>query len=200
MPPFSLTLFSDTAEEYDETDLPIISFEDSVDIERRSSLLSCLGLKNQRTTRIIGTREELDIMDLLVKFDSSNISPVGGAWKSMQRDVPRLLLNLLCHGKVDRVKTFIAEILVDLMDAELDVLKEEEKSTGDSSSKSGISTTSICASVAASLDELSKEDVLLLVQNLSLSNTATVNSGNDDEEKKLLSEKTAMIISYLACE
>lgn len=200
MPPFSLTLFSDTAEEYDETDLPIISFEDSVDIERRSSLLSCLGLKNQRTTRIIGTREELDIMDLLVKFDSSNISPVGGAWKSMQRDVPRLLLNLLCHGKVDRVKTFIAEILVDLMDAELDVLKEEEKSTGDSSSKSGISTTSICASVAASLDELSKEDVLLLVQNLSLSNTAAKDSGNDDEEKKLLSEKTAMIISYLACE
>lgn len=194
MPPFSLTLFSDTAEEYDETDLPIISYEDSVDIERRSSLLSCLGLKNQRTTRIIGTREELDVMDLLVKFDSSNISPIGGAWKSMQGDVPKLLLNRLCHGKVGRVSSFIAEILVDLMDAELDVLKEEEKSSGDSSRKSGISTT-----VAASLDELSKDDVLLLVQNLSL-NTAAMDSGNDEEEKSLLSEKTAMIISYLACE
>ena len=139
-------------------------------------------------------------MDLLVKFDSSKMSPIGGAWKSMQRDVPRLLLNLLCHGKVNRVKTFIAEILVDLMDAELDVLKEEEKSSGDTSSKSGISTTSVCSSIAASLDELSKDDVLLLVQNLSLLDTAAMDSGNDEEEKRLLSEKTAMIISYLVCE
>ena len=40
------------------------------------------------------------------------------------------------------------------------------KSKADSSSKGGISTTSLCASVTSSVDELSKEDVNILVWNL----------------------------------
>jgi len=193
----SLTLFSDSAEDYDdEYNVPVISVHDTVDCEKRNMLLACLGLKNQMMTTLIGNSTEYELADLLIKFDNDNIDPLsrknGAGWKSMKTDVPKLFLSLLSQSKVDRVRIFIAEVLLDLFDGEVEVQKEENYTLegGNNSKSSSSGDLSVCSLVAASLDKLSKDDVLLLVKNLTHSTT--------DNDKEILSERTLIVLSYLA--
>ena len=100
----SLTLFSDSAEDYDdELNVPIISVHDTVDCEKRNMLLACLGLKNQMMTTLIGNSTEYELVDLLLKFDNDNIDPLsrknGAGWKSMKTDVPKLFLHSLVKAR-----------------------------------------------------------------------------------------------------
>lgn len=198
----SLTLFAECPEDYDESDLPIISIDDTADTDKRNTLLSCLGMKNKKTTKLIGTRSDSEIMSLLGKFDSEKMDPLSknscDDWKSMKDSVPKLLLKLLCSNeKVDRVRIFITELLIDLMDTEFEKHKEEMAVRDEkSSTTTSDSSDSVCTLFATSFDALSKDDILVLVKDLSYSSPE---SADTFDEKKLLSDRLANLISCLIC-
>ena len=214
---------NDDDEEIDvETGLPVITLDDDVDPEKRSTLLASLGVKNVKLGRLVGSRTDLELnLALLAKY--SDINPFATAnsisWGTL---VTKLLLTLMRgeqtkedastknkKSKKDqkaaslhlpiRARIFVSEILVDLLDAEFDLLKDTKKTA--LSGHNDISEI-VRISAACSLDDLSKDDVLLLVDNIVYPTTAVESENSADllaeEEKKCLSEKTARIVSYLS--
>mmetsp|Transcript_5230 Transcript_5230/g.11836 ORF Transcript_5230/g.11836 Transcript_5230/m.11836 type:complete len:3618 (-) Transcript_5230:38-10891(-) len=193
----TLTQFtSATAEIVDDNDMPIISTDDALDHDKRTTLLACLGVKNRMVGRVIGNdRSDLELVDMLAQYDVKNDNESSWGW--MQGNVTKLLVTLLCSGKVQlhvRARIFIAEMLVDLMNTEMEMVKKGvgKKKLGGNNNDEGVVRTS----VASALDELSKEDVLLLVENnLVYSSPAQL---DQCEDMKCLSEKTATVVSYIA--
>ncbi|KAL7543894.1 hypothetical protein ACHAXR_013387, partial [Thalassiosira sp. AJA248-18] len=207
--------FADTScsdDEIDvETGLPIITLEDALDDDKRNTLLSCLGIKNLRVGRLIGNSADLELTSGLLAICGEVdpfISSGGGSWGlTMGRDITKLMLTLMCGGGAlqlhIRARIFVAEMLTDLMDAEFEIFKGKKKKASPSPSPGGRTSSEIVRlSAAVSLDELSKADVLFLVENIvpssSLSSATATELESGDDLAKRLSQASAKVISYLA--
>ena len=148
----------------------------SLDIDKRTTLLACIGMKNLKTGKLIGCGSDLELTEMMNKC--------------AKRNLPKLLLTLLfVPGLRIRSRIFVTEMLIDLMDAEREILKQGRKSgkIGGGGSNGDI----VRAAVASSLDELSTEEIRYLVKNLA-------DLDNPCDESLLLSKNTATVISYLA--
>lgn len=184
----------------DESGLPTIALNDSLDYDKRTTFLACLGLRGLKVGRLIGNRTNLELTDMLTKVD-----PFIGKDESWDNvcDAMKLLLNFLC-GKVQlpvRTRIFVAEMLCSMMDAE-ETLRGKTLvgplSGGPHGKKAGCPEI-VRLSAAAALDELSKEEVLLFMENISYHPLADLESiGPVCEETKRLNEKMARVLSYLA--
>jgi len=136
----TLTQFADTpGEEIDDDGMNIIALDESLDIDKKMVLLSCLGVKKLKVGKIIGSRTELELTLMMSK--SPKIDPT------------RLLLSLLLEqGLSFRSRIFSTEILNDLCSP------LSGTTSGD--------TNDVLAAVATLLDELSEDDVRQLTKNL----------------------------------
>ena len=171
----------------------------SVDKEKLYLLLSCFGMKSVRFGRLIGNRANVDLTDILAAcgttmdlFVENEVPGLFKQWGSIQTNVAHLLINLLCQGKAQlqaSSRSFVTSLMNDLMEAENCFLKEKGPGNG----------VILRYAVASSLDELSKDDILRLVDDICLiSSTTKVAVSNTESEKKELSEKLAIFINYLA--
>ena len=165
----TLTQFSDAPGE--ETDDNC-----SLDIDKRTTLLACIGMKNLKTGKLIGCRSDLELTETM------NMCA--------KRNLPKLLLTLLfVPGLRIRSRIFVTEMLIDLMDAEREILKQGRKS---GKNRVGDSNGDIVrAAVASSLDDLSTEEIRYLVNILA-------DLDFPCHESLLLSKNTATVICYLA--
>lgn len=166
----TLTQFSDTpGEEIDDDGMNIIALDESLDIDKKMALLSCLGINKLKVGKILGSRIELELSLLMSK--SSKIDPT------------RLLLTLLLEqGLSIRSRIFSTEILIDLCSPLLGT------TSGDTND-----CDFVLAAVATLLDELSDDEVRELTKNL------LCNMNSPSEESLILSKKTAALISHIAC-
>jgi len=186
----SLRQFVDSSDDdtADKSGLPTITLHDSLDYDKRTTLLACLGQKNLKVGRLIGNRADLELTDMLTKCD--NIEPFVRNDEGWVHTATKMLLTLMC-GKVQlhvRSRVFIAKMLVEILKG-----IQGTKTAGNS-------REIVSYSAASSLDGLSKEDVIQLLENLSYYPTLVELESGDliCEEKKQLSEKIAGVISYLA--
>ncbi len=148
----------------------------SLDIDKRTTLLACIGMKNIKMGKLIGCRADLELTEMMNKC--------------AKRNLPKLLLTLLfVPGLCIRSRIIVTEMLIDLMDAEREILKQGRKSGKNSGG--GSNSDIVRAAVASSLDELSTEEIGDLVKNLA-------DLDNPCNESLLLSKKTATVISYVA--
>jgi hypothetical protein len=172
----SLTrLSSGPGGETDTSSMPIIALKDSLDMDKRTLLLSLMGVKHLKVAKIIGTRADIELTEMSTKRNLSKLLPLAFA--------PEL---------PTRSRILVTEMLFELMDAECDILKQGRKVLCKING-GGSSSDVVRVAVASALDELSTDEVRDLVKNL-----VGDPDNNPCEETLRLSKKTATVISFLA--
>ena len=169
---------------------PVINESDLLEKEQVNRFLACFGLRSLLSGRLIGNVADIELIDMLARGE--NIDPLVERedsrwfrpWGSIQSDVSKLLLTLLC-GNVQlqrRVRTFVARMLNDLIVAENKVIKSTSPGVG----------AVVRFAVANAFDSLEARHIQRLVEDIC--------SLDDDgfNEKKDLSNKLAVLVSYLA--
>lgn len=166
----TLTQFSDTpGEVIDDDGMNIIALDESLDIDKKMALLSCLGMNKLKVGKILGSRIELELSLMMSK--SPEINPT------------RLLLTLLLEqGLSVRSRIFSTEILIDLCSPLLGTTSDDTKDCD-----------FVLSVVATLLDELSEDEIRELTKNL------LCNMNSPSEESLILSKKTAVLISHIGC-
>lgn len=189
----ALTLFVDDGDDdtVDEFNLPTIPLSASLEYEKKTAILACLGAKNIKAGRIVGNPANLELTEMLIKCDVSPFDNDEG-WGSLQEELTKLLLHLLC-GKVPigvRARAFVAQMLCSLLDA------DAKLSPGSNAGE----IVAMCA--ANSIDQFPKEDIQLMVRDLtSLPTRKGEREIIDDDmvfsKDNQMSEKTARVISHI---
>jgi len=78
----SLTLFSEVPGEVtDDNGMAIISLDSSFDIDKRTTLLACMGMQNVKVGKLIGSPADVELTEVMKKCANRNL--------------PKLLLTLL---------------------------------------------------------------------------------------------------------
>ncbi len=187
----TLKQFSDTTveEDTDGISLPTIGLNSSFNAEKITAFQSFIGANQMKERKGISDESSMDLMEILAESDQIGLTNRDTAALLGSKEIS-LLLHLLC-GKVlglrGRVPTFVADMLIQLMDIKSAFSKEKSMS-------SNSSTIEVLRTSAASLlDELPKEDIRSLVGNLS------VNAADPSDALVLLSRKTAVVVGFLAC-
>ena len=196
----TLKQFSDTTggEDTDEISLPSIGLNSSFNGDKITAFQAFIGAKQVKEREKIGDESNMDLMEIIAERDLIGLTTrdLLGSKKAVisaqcSADFALLLLlNLFC-GKVPglrgRVSTFVADMLIQLMDIKSAFSKEK------SSCSNGSAIEVLRTSAASLLDALPKEDIQSLVGNLS------INAADPSDALVLLSRKTAVVVGFLAC-
>jgi len=155
-------------------------------------LLAYLGMKSVKSGRLIGNRNDVDLIEVLSKgctsvglyIENNDDISFFKKWGSIQTPAIKLLLNLLVQGnaQLPTITRIIASRLINgLIEVEKNFVRKETHKYGEV----------IRTNFGAALDNLSKDAILQLVDDLCLS------SNIDNTGKNELSENIATFLGYV---